>query len=105
MKDLMKNFDNADDFDDIVTPSDESIESYKTLIKDIGEDLKRDGLVDTPKRAAAAFKFLNHGYKLSLDKVVNEALFESDAEDMVLVRDIEFYSLCEHHMLPFNGIY
>ncbi len=99
----MKNFDNADDFDDIVTPSDESIESYKTLIKDIGEDLKRDGLVDTPKRAAAAFKFLNHGYKLSLDKVVNEALFESDAEDMVLVRDIEFYSLCEHHMLPFNG--
>jgi GTP cyclohydrolase I len=66
MKDLMKNFENADDFDDIVTPSDESIESYKTLIKDIGEDLKRDGLVDTPKRAAAAFKFLNHGYKLSL---------------------------------------
>ena len=103
MKDLMKNFENADDFDDIVTPSDESIESYKALIKDIGEDLKRDGLVDTPKRAAAAFKFLNHGYKLSLDKVVNEALFESDAEDMVLVRDIEFYSLCEHHMLPFNG--
>ena len=66
MKDLMKNFENADDFDDIVTPSDESIESYKTLIKDIGEDLKRDGLVDTPKRAAAAFKFLNHGYNFLL---------------------------------------
>ena len=103
MNDLMKNFENADDFDDIVTPSAETIESYKTMIKDIGEDLKRDGLVNTPKRAAAAFKFLNHGYKLSLDKIVNEALFESDAEDMVLVRDIEFYSLCEHHMLPFNG--
>ena len=103
MNDLMKNFENADDFDDLVTPSAETIESYKTLIKDIGEDLKRDGLVNTPKRAAAAFKFLNHGYKLSLDKIVNEALFESDAEDMVLVRDIEFYSLCEHHMLPFNG--
>lgn len=103
MNDLMKNFENADDFDDLVSPSAETIESYKTLIKDIGEDLKRDGLVNTPKRAAAAFKFLNHGYKLSLDKIVNEALFESDAEDMVLVRDIEFYSLCEHHMLPFNG--
>ncbi|MEK9650208.1 MAG: GTP cyclohydrolase I FolE [Gammaproteobacteria bacterium] len=103
MNDLIKNFENADDFDDLVTPSEESIESYKTLIKDIGEDLKRDGLIDTPKRAAAAFKFLNHGYKLSLEKVVNEALFVSQAEDMVLVRDIEFYSLCEHHMLPFNG--
>jgi GTP cyclohydrolase I len=103
MKDLIKNLENVEDFDDIVSPSEESIESYKTLIKDIGEDLSRDGLLDTPKRAAAAFKFLNHGYKLSLDKVVNEALFESDAEDMVLVRDIEFYSLCEHHMLPFNG--
>ena len=103
MKDLIKNLENVEDFDDIVSPSEESIESYKTLIKDIGEDLSRDGLLDTPKRAAAAFKFLNHGYKLSLEKVVNEALFESDAEDMVLVRDIEFYSLCEHHMLPFNG--
>lgn len=103
MKDLIKNLENVEDFDDIVSPSNESIESYKTLIKDIGEDLSRDGLLDTPKRAAAAFKYLNHGYKLSLDKVVNDALFESDAEDMVLVRDIEFYSLCEHHMLPFNG--
>jgi len=73
------------------------------MIEDIGEDATRDGLLDTPKRAAAAFKFLNHGYKMSLDKVVNNALFDSDIEDMVLVRDIEFYSLCEHHMLPFNG--
>ena len=63
MKDLIKNLENVEDFDDIVSPSEESIESYKTLIKDIGEDLSRDGLLDTPKRAAAAFKFLNHGYK------------------------------------------
>ena len=94
---------NTKDFDEIVTPSAELIESFKHMLKDIGEDETRDGLLDTPKRAAAAFKFLNHGYKMSLDKVVNNALFDSEIEDMVLVRDIEFYSLCEHHMLPFNG--
>ena len=103
MAENISNLENADDFDQIVTPSDELIKSFEHMLVDIGEDTARDGLVDTPKRAAAAFKFLNHGYKLSLEKVVNNALFESDIEDMVVVRDIEFYSLCEHHMLPFNG--
>ena len=103
MAENISNLENADDFDQIVTPSDELIKSFEHMLIDIGEDTARDGLVDTPKRAAAAFKFLNHGYKLSLEKVVNNALFESDIEDMVVVRDIEFYSLCEHHMLPFNG--
>ena len=103
MSENISNLKNLDDFDKIITPSDELISSFKHMLKDIGEDETRDGLVNTPKRAAAAFKFLNHGYKLSLDKVVNNALFDSDIEDMVLVRDIEFYSLCEHHMLPFNG--
>ncbi|MFL2713871.1 MAG: GTP cyclohydrolase I FolE [Gammaproteobacteria bacterium] len=103
MAENISNLENADDFDQIVTPSDELIKSFEHMLIDIGEDTSRDGLVDTPKRAAAAFKFLNHGYKLSLEKVVNNALFDSDIEDMVVVRDIEFYSLCEHHMLPFNG--
>ena len=103
MAEKISNLENADDFDQIVTPSNELIKSFKYMLKDIGEDETREGLLDTPKRAAAAFKFLNHGYKLSLDKVVNNALFDSEIEDMVLVRDIEFYSLCEHHMLPFNG--
>jgi GTP cyclohydrolase I len=103
MAENISNLENAKDFDEIVTPSAELIESFQHMLKDIGEDPSRDGLLDTPKRAAAAFKFLNHGYKMSLDKVVNNALFNSEIEDMVLVRDIEFYSLCEHHMLPFNG--
>ena len=103
MAENISNLENADDFDQIVTPSDELIKSFEHMLIDIGEDTSRDGLVDTPKRAAAAFKFLNHGYKLRLEKVVNNALFDSDIEDMVVVRDIEFYSLCEHHMLPFNG--
>ena len=103
MAENISNLENAKDFDEIVTPSAELIESFQHMLKDIGEDPLRDGLLDTPKRAAAAFKFLNHGYKMSLDKVVNNALFDSEIEDMVLVRDIEFYSLCEHHMLPFNG--
>ena len=103
MAENISNLENAKDFDEIVTPSAELIESFKHMLKDIGEDETRDGLLDTPKRAAAAFKFLNHGYKMSLDKVVNNALFDSEIEDMVLVRDIEFYSLCEHPMLPFNG--
>ena len=104
MAENISNLENAKDFDEIVTPSPELIESFKHMLKDIGEDETRDGLLDTPKRAAAAFKFLNHGYKMGLDKVVNNALFDSEIEDMVLVRDIKFYSLCEHHMLPFNGI-
>ena len=103
MAENISNLENADDFDQIVTPSNDLIKSFEYMLQDIGEDASRDGLIDTPKRAAAAFKFLNHGYKLSLDKVVNNALFDSEIEDMVLVRDIEFYSLCEHHMLPFNG--
>ena len=103
MAEKISNLENTDDFDQIVTPSNELIKSFKYMLKDIGEDETREGLLDTPKRAAAAFKFLNHGYKLSLDKVVNDALFDSEIEDMVLIRDIEFYSLCEHHMLPFNG--
>ncbi|MFM2007958.1 MAG: cyclohydrolase [Pseudomonadota bacterium] len=76
---------------------------FSRLIQEIGEDVTREGLVDTPKRAAAAFRFLNNGYNRSLENVLNNAIFEADTEDMVIVKDIELYSLCEHHLLPFIG--
>ena len=77
--------------------------AYEKIIKAIGEDLTRDGLVDTPRRAAKAIEFLTSGYRRSVDEVVNGALFESDCNEMVVVSDIELYSMCEHHMLPFIG--
>ncbi|WP_371822482.1 GTP cyclohydrolase I FolE [Methylococcus sp. EFPC2] len=76
---------------------------FTQIIQEIGEDVTREGLVDTPKRAAAAFRFLNRGYQQTLDDVLNNAIFEADTEDMVIVKDIELYSLCEHHLLPFIG--
>jgi GTP cyclohydrolase I len=78
-------------------------EHWAGIIEAIGEDLQRPGLVDTPRRAAKAFEFLTRGYTQSVDEVVNEALFPSDASEMILVQDVELYSLCEHHMLPFIG--
>ena len=76
---------------------------WAAIIEAIGEDLDRPGLLDTPQRAAKAFEFLTHGYGQSVEDVVNEALFPSDSSEMVLVQDVELYSLCEHHMLPFIG--
>lgn len=78
-------------------------EHWAKIIEAVGEDLNRPGLVDTPKRAAKAFEFLTRGYRQSVDEVVNNALFASDSSEMILVQDIELYSLCEHHMLPFIG--
>ena len=76
---------------------------YKQLIESAGEDVGRNGLLKTPDRAAAAFKFLTQGYTQSLDDVLNEAVFDSDNNEMVIVKDIELYSMCEHHLLPFVG--
>lgn len=76
---------------------------FSKIIESVGEDLDREGLVDTPKRAAKAFKFLNNGYTKNLDEVLNNAVFEADTDDMVIVKNIEMYSLCEHHLLPFIG--
>lgn len=76
---------------------------WASIIEAVGEDINRPGLKDTPKRAAKAFAFLNRGYQQSVEEVVNNALFPSDSEEMVLVQNIELYSLCEHHLLPFIG--
>lgn len=76
---------------------------YLEIIRSTGEPTDRDGLRDTPLRAAKAFAYLTRGYRQTLEEVVNGALFESDMDEMVLVRDIELYSLCEHHILPFFG--
>lgn len=77
--------------------------AYASIIRAVGEDLTRPGLGDTPKRAAKAFEFLTRGYAQSLPEVVNDAIFPSDNDQMVVVSNIELYSLCEHHLLPFIG--
>jgi GTP cyclohydrolase IA len=76
---------------------------YRQIILALGENPEREGLRDTPKRAAKAMQFLNHGYLQSLEEIVNGAVFESETDEMVLVKDIELYSMCEHHLLPFIG--
>jgi GTP cyclohydrolase I len=76
---------------------------FARIIEAVGEDLSRPGLGDTPKRAAKAFQFLTRGYNQTLDEIVNNAIFPSDTDEMVVVSSIELYSLCEHHLLPFIG--
>ncbi|WP_148253789.1 GTP cyclohydrolase I FolE [Aidingimonas lacisalsi] len=73
------------------------------IIQGLGENPEREGLRDTPRRAAEALQFLTRGYGQSLESLVNGAVFESETDEMVLVKDIELYSMCEHHMLPFIG--
>ena len=78
-------------------------ENFKQIIEEIGEDVNRPGLIDTPKRAAQAFRFLTKGYQDNIEDIINNALFESNASEIVMVKNIELYSLCEHHLLPFIG--
>src|SRR5205823_6050872 len=78
-------------------------ELIRQLLAGLGEDPRREGLLDTPKRVEKAYQFLTGGYKANIDQVLNNALFTVDYSEMVIVKDIDFYSLCEHHLLPFFG--
>ena len=78
-------------------------ELIKNLLIELGEDPNREGLLNTPKRVAKAYEFLTSGYRADIDQVLNNALFTVDYSEMVIVKDIDFYSLCEHHLLPFFG--
>lgn len=83
--------------------TDEVRERYSSIIKEIGEDVNREGLVKTPERAAKAMLFLTQGYQQDAAQILKSAMFKEDYDDMVIVKSIELYSLCEHHMLPFFG--
>jgi GTP cyclohydrolase I len=78
-------------------------ENYKTIIENLGEDVNREGLQKTPERVAKAMQFLTHGYDLDPLEILKSALFTEDHQQMIVVKDIEVYSMCEHHMLPFFG--
>ena len=78
-------------------------DQYKRILEAIGEDPKRQGITATPQRAAEAMRYLTRGYTENLDEVINGAIFTEAAHDMIIVKDIEIYSLCEHHLLPFFG--
>jgi GTP cyclohydrolase I len=77
---------------------------YREIIKGIGEDPEREGLLRTPRRAAEAMAFMTRGYEETVEQVLNGAVFQEEYDDMVVLKDIEFYSLCEHHLLPFFGV-
>jgi GTP cyclohydrolase IA len=86
-----------------LTMNEELANIYRQIILELGENPEREGLRDTPKRAAKAMQFLTRGYTQTLEELVNGAVFESDTDEMVLIKDIELYSMCEHHLLPFIG--
>lgn len=92
--------------DTVIHDKDRDVElegHIRKMLERIGENPDREGLLDTPKRVSKAMHFLTGGYQLGVEDVVREALFEEQCEEMVIVKDVEFYSLCEHHILPFFG--
>lgn len=82
---------------------DDMSKAYESIIRHVGEDTRRQGLVKTPERAAKAMLFFTKGYEENLDDILNEAVFDEDHDEMVIVKDIEMFSLCEHHLVPFIG--
>ena len=99
----MKTYQAASSEDNTTTPNPKLERIYTQLLGQIGEDLERQGLQKTPQRAAEAFQFLTQGYHQTIDEVLNDAIFDEEYDEMVIVKDIEFYSACEHHLLPFLG--
>lgn len=104
---LMDGYEEMDGYEKIDLYNPEKINTlaplYKNILTTIGEDPEREGLLDTPVRVAKAIQFLTHGYDLNPDEILRSAMFEEDYKQMVIVKDIEIYSMCEHHMIPFFG--
>ncbi len=107
LKESMTAQNNMDGYEKIEQYNEEKIESlsihYKSIIKNLGEDANREGLEKTPERVAKAMQYLTHGYDLDPAAIIKSAMFTEDHNQMVIVKDIEVYSMCEHHMLPFFG--
>ncbi len=97
----MKNYEKKEEYNTQVTEI--LSNNYKTIIENLGEDVTREGLEKTPERVAKAMQYLTHGYGLDPLEILKSALFTEDHQQMIVVKDIEVYSMCEHHMLPFFG--
>lgn len=97
----MRSYEKIEQYNTEITES--IADNYKTIISQLGEDLYREGLEKTPERAAKAMQYLTHGYELDPLQILKSALFTEDHQQMIVVKDIEVYSMCEHHMLPFFG--
>jgi GTP cyclohydrolase I len=97
----MRSYEKIEQYNTEITES--IADNYKTIISQLGEDLYREGLEKTPERAAKAMQYLTHGYELDPLQILTSALFTEDHQQMIVVKDIEVYSMCEHHMLPFFG--
>lgn len=95
------NYQKSEQYNEKTTES--LIEKYSEIIGELGEDVHREGLLKTPERAAKAMQFLTHGYELNPSEILKSAMFAEDYNEMVIVKGIELYSLCEHHILPFFG--
>jgi len=95
------NYKKVEEFDSEIT--NELAKNYKNIIELIGEDVTREGLVDTPMRVAKALQFILQGYKMNPEEIIKSAMFKEDYKSMVVVKNIEIYSMCEHHMIPFYG--
>ena len=88
-------------YDDEVTSA--LTKNYRSILEHLGEDMTRDGLDKTPERVAKAMQYLTQGYQMDANAILNSAKFKEDVSEMIIVKDIELYSMCEHHMLPFYG--
>lgn len=97
----MKSYEKIEQYDTEITAV--LADNYRKIIEDLGEDVSRDGLEKTPERVAKAMQYLTHGYELDPLEILKSAMFTEDHRQMIVVKDIEVYSMCEHHMLPFFG--